>query len=89
MDQEFLSLSEIGKRLEVSPQTLREWIRRGMLPAVKIGRAFRVRREDVEALIEAYSVTPSVPSTFSGGAVSPYDDINFPRDTGAEEPAEQ
>jgi len=39
----------------VTTQTIRNWIESGVLPAAKIGRAFRVRSEDVDALFERAS----------------------------------
>ena len=36
----------------MTAQTIRNWIESGTLPAARIGRAFRVRREDVDALLE-------------------------------------
>jgi excisionase family DNA binding protein len=39
----------------VTAQTIRNWIDQGVLPALRVGRAFRVRREEVEALLERAS----------------------------------
>ena len=36
----------------MTAQTIRNWIDHGSLPAVRIGRAFRVQRADVDALLE-------------------------------------
>jgi excisionase family DNA binding protein len=36
----------------VTRQTIRNWIDSGFLPAVRIGRAYRVSRADVEATLE-------------------------------------
>ncbi len=35
----------------MTAQTIRNWIDSGALPAAKIGRAFRIRREHVDALL--------------------------------------
>ena len=35
----------------MTTQTIRNWIDHGTLPAAKIGRAFRVRPEDLEELL--------------------------------------
>lgn len=41
----------------MSDQTVYNWIDQKKLPATKIGRALRIRRSDLERLIEAHSTT--------------------------------
>lgn len=48
---QLLTVSQVAEEFQVTTQTIRNWIDHGTLPAAKIGRAFRVRREDVEALL--------------------------------------
>jgi excisionase family DNA binding protein len=43
--------------MRVSKMTVYRLIRAGKLPAVRIGRAFRVREEDVESYLDASYVT--------------------------------
>ena len=43
----------------MTAQTIRNWIDQGVLPAVRVGRAFRVRREDVDSLLERASADSS------------------------------
>jgi excisionase family DNA binding protein len=50
-DDEFLTVAQIAERLKLNPQTLRNWIDRGQLPAVRIGRRVRIRRTDLERLL--------------------------------------
>jgi excisionase family DNA binding protein len=45
----FLTVNEVAQTLKLNPQTVRNWIDAGTLPAVRIGR--RVRREDFERLV--------------------------------------
>jgi excisionase family DNA binding protein len=45
----------VAAERQVTPQTIRNWIDHGALAAVRIGRAFRVRRADVEDLLERAS----------------------------------
>jgi excisionase family DNA binding protein len=49
--QEFLSVEEIAAELKVHPQTVRNWIKGGVLPAIQTRRAFRVEREDLDAML--------------------------------------
>jgi excisionase family DNA binding protein len=48
-EPEFLKVSEIARRLDVTPQSVREWIDKGLLPAVQLERGYRIRRTDLEA----------------------------------------
>jgi excisionase family DNA binding protein len=38
--------------LKVSDQTIRAMIRQGKIKAIKIGRAWRIKREEIERIIE-------------------------------------
>ena len=55
---EYLTIREVKDLLHVSERTVRRWIRSGALPALKIGRSVRVRREDIDMPAR----TPSGPS---------------------------
>jgi excisionase family DNA binding protein len=39
---------EVAQLLKVAPRTVQDWIRKGQLPAVKYGRIYRVRAEDLQ-----------------------------------------
>ena len=44
-----LTVEEAARRLKVNPQTLRRWIRSGLLPARKLGKkAYRISAADLE-----------------------------------------
>jgi excisionase family DNA binding protein len=49
--QPLLSVNQVAEEFQVTTQTIRNWIDGGALPAVRVGRAFRVRREDVDELL--------------------------------------
>jgi putative molybdopterin biosynthesis protein len=51
-DRKFLSLTEVGERLEVSIQTVARMIERGELPSVRIGRRRKIRPRDLESYVE-------------------------------------
>jgi len=48
MPVELLTVEEAAERLKMNPQTVRRWIRRGLLPAAKVGRKeWRIREADL------------------------------------------
>lgn len=48
---ELLTIRETAAALRVAPLTVRRYIQNGMLPAVKVGRGIRVRKEALERLV--------------------------------------
>lgn len=46
------TLQEVSRLLKVSERTLYRWIKDGKLKAVKVGRHWRIKEEDLKALIE-------------------------------------
>ena len=49
MVPEMLTVNEAARRLKVNPQTLRRWIRAGVLPARKLGKKeYRISAADLE-----------------------------------------
>ena len=53
--RQLLTVPQVAEQFQVTAATIRNWIDQGVLPAVRVGRAFRVRREDVDALLERAS----------------------------------
>lgn len=49
VDAGFLTSEDVAAALSVTPQTIRNWIKKGVLPAERYGHVFRIRREDFEA----------------------------------------
>jgi excisionase family DNA binding protein len=58
MSNVLLTAGEVSDRLRVSTMTVYRLIRRGELPAVRVGRNYRVREADLEAYLEAQVVDP-------------------------------
>jgi excisionase family DNA binding protein len=46
-------VSEVARVLRVSKMTVYRLIRQGDLPAVRIGRGFRIRQDDVHRYLES------------------------------------
>jgi excisionase family DNA binding protein len=54
MDKPYLTLDEIAEMLQVSVDTVRNWINRknDPLPAFKLGREWRVEKKDLDKFIQ-------------------------------------
>lgn len=50
-----LTVPQVAAAFQVTAQTIRNWIDHGTLPAVRVGRAFRIRQQDVDAVLERAS----------------------------------
>ena len=52
MNEKLLTPEQVAKRLQVTEWTVYGWLRRGKLPALKLGRLWRIRPEDLETFLE-------------------------------------
>jgi excisionase family DNA binding protein len=59
MDDRLLTAHEVADQLRVSTMTIYRLIRRGELPAVRVGRNYRVRESELEAYLSAQVVDPA------------------------------
>lgn len=50
-ESELLTVAQVADELQVTAQTIRNWIEQGVVPALRIGRAYRIRRDDVDKLL--------------------------------------
>jgi excisionase family DNA binding protein len=70
MDESFLTVAEIAALLKVDPMTIGNWISRGELPAMRVGRRVRIPRADFDRLIEAgYIGTGRRPAGVAGSRI--------------------
>ena len=46
------TVSEVAQILKLNPQTVRNWIDHGSLPALRIGRRVRIKREVLDDILE-------------------------------------
>ena len=58
MSDHLLTAAEVADQLRVSTMTVYRLIRRGELPAVRVGRNYRVRSGDLAAFLDAQVVDP-------------------------------
>jgi excisionase family DNA binding protein len=52
MDQEIMTISQVAKYLQISDMTTYKLVQDGKIPAFKVGRHWRVKKEDLSAFIE-------------------------------------
>lgn len=50
-DTQLLTVDETAAYLKISKGTVWTWCRAGQLPAIKVGRQWRIRREDLEEMM--------------------------------------
>jgi len=62
---EVMTVSEVAEYLRVNPQTVYRKAKAGELPAVRIGRAIRFRRSELEAWCKGFT-----PSKGQGGVLA-------------------
>jgi excisionase family DNA binding protein len=55
-DDPYLTVAEIAKKLKVTNQTVYDWLEKGHFPSIRLGRAVRVRREDLDAWLNRREV---------------------------------
>jgi excisionase family DNA binding protein len=49
-----LTVEEAAATLKLAPKTLRDWLRTGKLPGVKMGKRWLIREQDLEDAIQAH-----------------------------------
>ena len=57
-DAEFFTIQEVADLLRVNHKTIREEIRRGRIPCVRMGRVMRIARSVVDSLTQGRVALP-------------------------------
>jgi excisionase family DNA binding protein len=58
-EDSFLTVAEVAELLKLNQQTVRNWIDAGSLPAIRVGRRVRIKRADLDRILEnGYRGTP-------------------------------
>lgn len=53
---DFLTVPEVAQRLRMTAMTIYRWIEDGKLPAVQIGKHYRIRASDLDAVLDSSRV---------------------------------
>ena len=65
--EEFLTVAEVAEMLKLNQQTVRNWIDQGSLPAHRVGRRVRIRRSDLDRMLDEGSTVRSSVTTAESG----------------------
>ena len=72
-EPEYLKVEEVAARLKLKEKTIRDWILRGELPAYKLGKEWRIRRDDFDQAMQARRTTAEpAPTRRSLGSRQPW-----------------
>lgn len=68
-----MTVAEVAELVRVNPQTVRNWIDKGSLPAARVGRRVRIRRSDLDRILDtgADDVEPGRASNQSDADIEP------------------
>lgn len=53
-DENFYTIEEVAKMLKVAYLTVYRWIQAGRLVALKAGKQYRIRKEDLDNFLKGY-----------------------------------
>jgi excisionase family DNA binding protein len=72
-EESFLTVAEVAELLRLNQQTVRNWIDAGTLPAIRVGRRVRIKRSDLNRILESgYRGTPPPASTIEGPSATDF-----------------
>jgi excisionase family DNA binding protein len=72
-EESFLTVAEVADRLRLNQQTVRNWIDAGSLPAVRVGRRVRIKRSDLNRIVEnGYHGSFPAASTMAGPSAADF-----------------
>lgn len=52
--KKLLNAKQIADHMDVTKQTVFDWINKGWLPAIKVGRTVRIKQDDFEDFLHTY-----------------------------------
>lgn len=68
-DESFLTVADVAELLKINQQTVRNWIDHGTLPALRVGRRVRIKKSDLDRILEAgyRGGATAMPGRLAGG----------------------
>lgn len=55
MAEKLLTIAEAAKYLDIHPMTLYKWVKKKKIPAAKLGKNWRFKKEKLEAWIDKHT----------------------------------
>ena len=55
MAKKLLTIADAAKYLDIHPMTLYKWVRKEKIPAAKMGKIWRFRKEKLDAWIDKHT----------------------------------
>ncbi|HNX29714.1 MAG TPA: helix-turn-helix domain-containing protein [Syntrophomonadaceae bacterium] len=49
---ELLTVEEVASYLKMNPEVIRRWLRENRLPGIKVGKEWRISKEDLENMLD-------------------------------------
>ena len=72
-EESFLTVAEVADLLRLNQQTVRNWIDAGSLPAIRVGRRVRIKRSDLNRILESgYQGNSPPASTITGPSATDF-----------------
>lgn len=59
--EEWLTIRQIARMVNVDEKTVRRWIKSGQLSAIELGGRYRVKPADLQAFLEKHRKQPPTP----------------------------
>jgi excisionase family DNA binding protein len=67
LEESYLTVAEVAELLKLNQQTVRNWIDQGSLSALRVGRRVRIKRSDLQRLLdEGYRAGSASPRQDAG-----------------------
>ncbi len=55
-ENEIMTVEEVMEWLKITKRSVNDWIKKGQLPAFKIGKTIRIKRSDIDGLFNCAAV---------------------------------
>src|SRR5436305_7605628 len=70
-ERQLLTADEVARELGLQSTTIYQWCREGRLPAIKLGKEWRIRRAALDAFLEQNERRPTLVSQLRGFVAVP------------------